>query len=482
MALTSIDFGRSSGLWVWLPGLLVVGWLCRCLFRLYIHPLAGVPGPRLAACTSLWLAWHTYVGDECTVIFRLHEQYGPVLRVAPNDIDIADGDAVEPIYIEKGGFQKTEAYSKFDIDGHATLFSTQTLKARASRAKAVVPLFSTASIRNSQSVLSLVVDQFIARVQREGRTGKPINVLNITRSMALDAVSAYLFREQYGAVSEDTSHMSASPFVDAYVAVGAFFNLLPGWLGDKLMVLIHMMTSDVETTHSMEAMDQYTGNLVKTASAGSGSYTSRLLERAIPGDQVQVELKDLCFAGTDSTGMNMAMILWYLCKSPAQYAKLREEILERVAKDEDITTGPYLRGVVREGLRLSWANPIRLPRLVPASGWHYRNYFFPAGTSVGVAAFQLHQDEKVFPDAQRFLPERWLQPTNQMLTNFFAFGKGNRACIAQNLGTAELTLATAKLAQADLLKGATTVQSHIDIIEWFNSKVKGEQILIQFSA
>ncbi|EMR69261.1 putative benzoate 4-monooxygenase cytochrome protein [Eutypa lata UCREL1] len=474
MALTSIDFGRSSGLWVWLPGLLVVGWLCRCLFRLYIHPLAGVPGPRLAACTSLWLAWHTYVGDECTVIFRLHEQYGPVLRVAPNDIDIADGDAVEPIYIEKGGFQKTEAYSKFDIDGHATLFSTQTLKARASRAKAVVPLFSTASIRNSQSVLSLVVDQFIARVQREGRTGKPINVLNITRSMALDAVSAYLFREQYGAVSEDTSHMSASPFVDAYVAVGAFFNLLPGWLGDKLMVLIHMMTSDVETTHSMEAMDQYTGNLVKTASAGSGSYASRLLERAIPGDQVQVELKDLCFAGTDSTGMNMAMILWYV--------KLREEILERVAKDEDITTGPYLRGVVREGLRLSWANPIRLPRLVPASGWHYRNYFFPAGTSVGVAAFQLHQDEKVFPDAQRFLPERWLQPTNQMLTNFFAFGKGNRACIAQNLGTAELTLATAKLAQADLLKGATAVQSHIDIIEWFNSKVKGEQILIQFSA
>ncbi|KAI1378646.1 cytochrome P450 [Hypoxylon crocopeplum] len=482
MALTSIFSGWSSGLGAWLAGLLVAAWLCKCLFRLCIHPLSGVPGPRLAACTSLWLAWHTYVGDECTVIYRLHEQYGPVLRVAPNDVDIADGDAVEPIYVEKGGFQKTEAYSKFDIDNHATIFSTQTLAARAGRAKAVSPLFSTASIRNSQSVLASVVDQFIARIQREGRTGKPINVLNMTRSMALDAVSAYLFQEQYGAVSEDTSHMSASPFVDAYVGVGAFFNLLPGWLGDKLMVLIDMVTSDVETAHSMKAMDQYTGNLVKTASSGSGSYPSRLLERAIPRDQVQVELKDLCFAGTDSTGMNMAMILWYLCKSPDKYVKLREEILERAAKDEDILSGPYLRGVVREGLRLSWANPIRLPRVVPQSGWHYRNYFFPAGTSVGVAAFQLHQDEKVFPDPQRFLPERWLQPTDQMLTNFFAFGKGNRACIAQNLGTAELTLATAKLALADLLKGATAVQSRIDILEWFNSRVEGEQILIQFSA
>ena len=316
MALTTIIRGWSPSLVAWLATLITVAWACKCLYRLYIHPLSGVPGPWLAACSSLWLAWHTYVGDECTVIFQLHKQYGPVLRITPNDIDIADGDAVEPIYIEKGGFQKTEAYSKFNIDGHTTIFSTQTLPQRANRAKAVVPLFSTASIRNSQSVLASVVDQFIARLQREGRTGTPVNVLNITRSMALDAVSAYLFQEQYGAVSENTSHMSASPFVDAYVGVGAFFNLLPGWLGDKLMALVDMVMSDVKTAHSMEAMDKYTNDLVKKASSGSGSYASRLLERAIPLDQVQVELKDLCFAGTDSTGMNMAMIMWYLCRNP----------------------------------------------------------------------------------------------------------------------------------------------------------------------
>lgn len=144
--------------------------------------------------------------------------------------------------------------------------------------------------------------------------------------------------------------------------------------------------------------------------------------------------------------------------------------------------GPYLRGVVREGLRLSMANPIRLPRLVPEGGWRYHDYFFPAGTSVGVASFQLHQDEDVFPDAQRFLPERWLEPTDRMLTHFFAFGKGNRACIAQNLGTTELTLATTKVVQADLLKGASAVQDRVEILEWFNSRVKGEQILVQFDA
>lgn len=157
-------------------------------------------------------------------------------------------------------------------------------------------------------------------------------------------------------------------------------------------------------------------------------------------------------------------------------------MLGRTANHEDAMSGPYLRGVVREGLRLSMANPIRLPRLVPLRGWRYHDYFFPAGTSVGVASFQLHQDEAVFPNAQRFLPERWLDPTDQMLTNFFAFGKGSRACIAQNLGTAELTLATVKVVQADLLRGATPVQDRIEILEWFNSRVRGEQILIQFGS
>lgn len=314
---------------VWLSiflSVVLAGLLSRCFFDLYLHPLSGVPGPRFAACSSLWLAWHTFIGDECTVIFELHKQYGPVLRVAPNDVDIADGDAVEPIYVERGGFQKTLAYSKFDIDGHPTIFSTQTLAARANRAKAVVPLFSTASIRNSQDVLGRVVDEFITRLQSEARTGKPVNVLNLTRGMAIDAVTAYLFHEQYGGIGEGSSHMSASPFVDAYVGVGAFFNFFPGRLGDLFMPLIDMAMGNAETAQSMTLVDQYTGRLSKTASKGSGSYVSRLLERSIPQGQVQVELKDVCFAGTDSTSINTATILWHLSKNPDMYVSLTDTI------------------------------------------------------------------------------------------------------------------------------------------------------------
>ncbi|KAL2870251.1 cytochrome P450 [Aspergillus lucknowensis] len=462
-----------------LVALLFGGILSRCLYQLYYHPLSRVPGPKLAACTSLWLAYHTYIGDECTVIFELHKKYGPVLRVAPNDVDIARGDAIEPIYLNHGGFPKPPVYSKFDIDGHPTIFSTLTLPERASRAKAVAPLFSTAAIRNSLGTLEGVVDDFVQRIRRDAKSGQPVNVLRLTRALAIDAVSAYLFHERYGALDEDADVMSASPFVDAYVGVGAFFNFTFGKLGEYLVALVEYLAHRPETAKSFNAMDEYTGRLVKSSVPKSGSYQSRLLER-VSESQAQIEVKDVCFAGTDSTGMNTASIMWYLAKYPEIYIRLRTSLQTTIAENSDPLLDPYLRAVIREGLRLSWANPTRLPRAVPAPGWTYESYFFPPGTSVGVSSFQLHQDETVFPEPLEFRPERWLNPTDEMLNSFFAFGKGTRACIAQNLGMMEVTLAILGVARGDVLNGARALGDRIEIKEWFNSRVRGEEILVQW--
>jgi hypothetical protein len=313
MALAAV-LGSTSPFWL-LFGLLFVGLTVKWVYNIYFHPLARVPGPKIAAFTSLWLAYHTYIGNECTVVFQLHRKYGPVLRVAPNDIDIADGDAIEPIYLAHGGFPKSPVYSKFDIDGHATIFSTLTLPERAARAKAVAPLFSTASLKHSNHVFSQVFDDFVARLRLEAKKGKPVNVLNVSRCMAIDAVSAYLFQQRYGALGEDSRVMSVSPFVDAFVGVGAFFNLVPGKIGHLAMTIAERLMSTEVTDNAFMLMDRYTEQVVRAATPKNGSYQSRLLEK-LSATQSRIEVKDVCFAGTDSTSMNTATTMWYLAKYP----------------------------------------------------------------------------------------------------------------------------------------------------------------------
>lgn len=166
----SLGVGRLLISWEFLVAVIVVPIATQVLYRIFFSPLRNVPGPLIARVSWLWLAYHGWLGDECSVVRDLHRKYGTLVRVAPNDVDIADGEALWPIYMDKGGFDKPNYYvcaghietiklisaeqNTFDIQGHATIFSCQTLKARESRVKAVLPIFSMSSIRGATSLVS----------------------------------------------------------------------------------------------------------------------------------------------------------------------------------------------------------------------------------------------------------------------------------------------------------------------------------------
>ncbi|KUJ14165.1 cytochrome P450 [Mollisia scopiformis] len=449
----------------------------RCIYHLAFHPIAHIPGPFLAKITSLWLYYHAYIGDEATIIHKAHTEYGPYVRVSPNEVDISDADAMAPIYVSKGGFLKAPCYANFDIDGHKTIFSATDVEHRARRAKAVVPMFSTKSIRENEAALYGCADRMVDRMEEEARTGRPVNILNIARSLAVDAVSTHLFQENYNGTSEKGPRLSVSAFVDAFVAVGRFF-YLPTKVFIWLEWTIEKCMPDEHTATSMEVVDKFVDNLVDQTPAGSSSYPGRLIP-LVERLEVKAQCKDLIFAGTDSTGMNFATLCRQMALNPDKYEVLRKEILDNAnagEKKQDVQALPYLSAVVRESLRISMANPTRLPHVVPDSGWTFKGTNFPAGTIVGCSAHELHFNEEVFPDPFSFYPERWLQENPEATKAFFAFGAGSRACIARNLATFELYMGAERLVERDVLRGARACQEKVEIYEWFNSSVKGEKI------
>lgn len=144
------------------------------------------------------------------------------MRVSPNEIDISDADAINPIYISKGGFAKADCYANFDIDGHKTIFSTTESEYRSPRAKAVMPLFATKAIRENKGAIYGCVERMVERLKEESRSEKKVNLLNLTRSLAVDVVSTHLFGKNYDGISETGRTLSVSAFVDAFVGVGRF--------------------------------------------------------------------------------------------------------------------------------------------------------------------------------------------------------------------------------------------------------------------
>ena len=139
--------------------------------------------------------------------------------------------------------------------------------------------------------------------------------------------------------------------------------------------------------------------------------------------------------------------------------------------------------MMKEGLRLSFALPTRLPRVVPKQGFAYPPCHLPPGTVVGVPNYELHTNPQTFPDPQNFRPQHWVdksEDSTAMLRDWARFSKGSRACLAKNLATAKLEIAIAEVVRSGCLKGAI-VPKDINLVGWFNSAMKGGSVEIAWS-
>ncbi|GME62989.1 cytochrome p450 [Neofusicoccum parvum] len=334
MALTTslLALLPTTTLWPAFLLLIPLALLTLALYRLHLHPLSPFPGPPLARLTSLWLYAHSYLGTEARVIDALHARYGPIVRIAPNELDISSGTALAPIYVNRGGMLKAACYRNFDIEGHQSIFSAVDPGHRAPRAKAVVGLFSTQAIRKEgEEVIRGVAERMVRRWEGEREAGGGrVDLLNLARSLALDAVSGYLFGRSYGGMEEGMEgrkveegkkpeqQLSASQFVNTFVAVGRFF-YLPNWVFvavEALAMRFNVEKHEVES--SMGTVAAFVKDIVEEAERGGreDTYHGRLLKAGFTKDETMAQCMDLMFAGTDSTGMNLATACWWLAKKP----------------------------------------------------------------------------------------------------------------------------------------------------------------------
>jgi len=67
-------------------------------YRLTLHPLARIPGPRAAALSNIWLARRVRDGRMFEVGKEIHKCYGPVVRVGPDEVWFDSREGFAEVY------------------------------------------------------------------------------------------------------------------------------------------------------------------------------------------------------------------------------------------------------------------------------------------------------------------------------------------------------------------------------------------------
>ncbi|RDW72537.1 uncharacterized protein DSM5745_07709 [Aspergillus mulundensis] len=95
------------------------------IYRLYLHPLARFPGPRLAAATGWYEFYYDALkgGTYIHEIERMHIKYGPIVRINPHELVVNDPDFYNTVYVA-ASTRRTDKWSAIDglgTEGKATM-------------------------------------------------------------------------------------------------------------------------------------------------------------------------------------------------------------------------------------------------------------------------------------------------------------------------------------------------------------------------
>ncbi len=143
--------------------------------------------------------------------------------------------------------------------------------------------------------------------------------------------------------------------------------------------------------------------------------------------ELRDELMTLLIAGHETTATALAWALERLVRHPGVLDRLRDE----VEAGEDA----YIDAVCKETLRLRPVIPVVLRRLMEPMEIGGR--MLPAGVSVAPCIYLVHRDPDVYPEPERFRPERFIEKPAGTYT-WIPFGGGVRRCLGASFALFEM--------------------------------------------
>jgi len=126
---------------------------------------------------------------------------------------------------------------------------------------------------------------------------------------------------------------------------------------------------------------------------------------AMRAEQVMEQMVSLIGAGHDTTASALTWALFHIHRNPAVKDRLLAE-LRGVAEPAAIARLPYLDAVCAETLRLCPIAPL-IGRTL-RSPLSVKGHLVPAGASVGISIIGLHHRADLYPEPEKFVPDRFL--------------------------------------------------------------------------
>jgi cytochrome P450 len=173
--------------WVQLAGALGITHVTYLIvYRLFLSPLAKIPGPKLAGLTSWYEIYYDMIKPAQYIwkIKEMHEKYGPIVRVAPNEIHVSDPDYLDEIYAGASKNRELYDFQLRVLPVPLSMGAAKTHELHRKRREALNPFFSKRSVGELESMIKAKVNKLVKSFETHRDSGKPVNLSNVYYALA----------------------------------------------------------------------------------------------------------------------------------------------------------------------------------------------------------------------------------------------------------------------------------------------------------
>ncbi|RAO67556.1 uncharacterized protein BHQ10_003568 [Talaromyces amestolkiae] len=451
MALLSLGLAPTLAVLGGLIGLYIL----RVIYLTYTNPIARIPGPEITKWTSWYAQYQLIKGTRPRWIQNLHQIYGPVVRIGPNELDFSDVSAAREIHKVGAGYLKSNWYRKLGYQGSETLFSTTNPRFHAERRRLLSGPISEQNLLKMEPIINQRIYMTIARIEEEIEKTGAADIFKWWTFMATDVIGELSFGEsfrmlelgkktQYITDLQNVSRLMALRSIFPFIEVVVRFLPLPVFkkateAGARIRNYADQSIKRYKGIIDLNPIDPKPTLFTKLYNPGRDG------KEGLTDQEIVREAVGYIAAGSDTTAVTLTYLIFGVCINPEVQKKLVAEVagLPDNLQHKDVQDLPYLNAVLNETLRLYPATPSPLPRVVPDQGAELSGHNIPGGTIVSSQAYSLHRNEYAFPNPEKFQPERWFNPNREMKDAFLPFGGGSRVCIGMHLAKIEIRMGAA---------------------------------------
>ena len=340
----------------------------------------------------------------------LHKKYGPIVRIAPDEVAISDPKVVRRVHAFGTEFRKRQQPgTAFNI------FSMADPKLHRTRQRFYSNVFSPETLKSStEPAIRRLAEMAIEGVRRDSADDSS-HVVDMFKWCMLFG-SDVAFQLIYG----NTNGLMANKRSNDEVIMGWFLQkmnawakfcfpifLLGHWLSPLSATLRELFVINPLYRDLWEEGDRQREIAAKTVFVQTTKYSKddgvfRVSDEVQLSDvEIAHDITTFLGAGGEAVGATLVFLIWQVLKTPGLQQELEDEVSTLTEPITDATTAnlPVLNGIIYESLRLYGGGATHLPRYAPTAT-DLGGFIIPAGTAVTVHTGALHRNPAAWDDPE----------------------------------------------------------------------------------